>query len=141
MLLLFFFFVGAESFQSQFFKALDEFRQNLPKFLLPDSAIVWNGTPIGGKDAFLEMYSRMPTTAHTVTSFDVHPIPSPSAATNGPQFVLNSSGKVKIGTERGKNMMTFSVVFVLKQDAQKQVYVSSMSYRLVHKPDDATLIM
>lgn len=135
--------VGAESFQNQFFKALDDYRQNLGRFLLPDSAIVWNGTPIGGRDAFVEMYNQTPTTLHTVTSFDVHPVASP-AADGGPQYILNASGKVKIGTERGKNLMGFSSVFFLKQEmgsSPAQVYVSSCSYRLVHRPEDATVLM
>ena len=90
------------------------------------------------------MYSQTPRTTHTVTSFDVHPVASPSE-NGGPQYILNASGKVKIGTERGKNLMGFSSVFFLKQEpgsgTPHKVYVSSCSYRLVHKPEDATLVM
>lgn len=128
------------------------------------------------------MYMQTPITAHTVTSFDVHPVVSPfspgpvgpaggpavgagagvgngattaggggATAGGGPQYILNTSGKVKIGTERGMNLMGFSSVFVLRQEmaghagghagGPPKVYVSSCSYRLVHRPEDATVIM
>jgi NTF2-related export protein 1/2 len=108
------------------------------EYFRPDSAIVWNGNPLGGGDAFVQMYATMPQTYHEVTDFNVHPLPSAD------QMILNTSGKVKFGTERAKNLYGFSAVFILRKDStglSSRPYIASLSYRLVHKPDDSTLQM
>jgi hypothetical protein len=86
------------------------------------------------------MYSTMPSTQHEVTGYDVHPLPAGNA--QNLEMVLNTSGKVKIGDERGKNLYGYSAVFILKknQTSNNSVYVSSMSYRLNYKPEDSTLV-
>ncbi|KAA8913549.1 hypothetical protein TRICI_003153 [Trichomonascus ciferrii] len=129
----------SHSFYNQFFKALDGYRQNLPQFLRPDTAIVWCGNPIGGGEAFLQMYAQMPETQHDVTEYNVHPLMGGNGAIS---MTLNTSGKVKFGSERGQNVMGFSAIFFLRKDpGSSQVQITSMSYRLVHKPSDATLQM
>lgn len=129
-----------ESFYNQFFKALDDYRQNLFQFFRPDSAIVWCGNPIGGGDAFIQMYSQMPMTKHDVGDYNVHPLPNTNNAQGQLTLTLNVSGKVKFGTERGKDLHGFSAVFMLRREGSGQpVTVTSMSYRLVHRPEDATL--
>jgi hypothetical protein len=131
--------IEGESFYRQFFRALDAFRQNLGNFILSDAAIVWNGNPIGGRDAFLAMYSSMPETQHDVSEFNVHP--APNSNDNMMNMVLTASGKVKFGDERGKNIYGFSSTFVLKRDLHANVTaIQSMSYRLNHKPEGATLV-
>jgi NTF2-related export protein 1/2 len=130
--------VESQNFYRQFFKALDGYRQNLGQFLRNDSAIVWNGNPIGGVDAFLQMYSTMPITQHEVLSFNCHPLPNGNAEMIN--MMLDTSGKVKFGTDRAKNVFGFSAVFIIRKDpGASQIYVSSFSYRLVHKPADSTV--
>lgn len=103
-----------ERFVSVFFKALDNYRENLGNYILPDAAIVWQGNPIAGRDNFLAMYNNMPPeTRHDVTSFDVHPLGAPATPEGmGQQVIVNASGKVKIGSElREKSLWIFSSVY------------------------------
>lgn len=77
---------------------------------------------------------------------DVHPLPAPATTPMGEksqQVILNVSGKVKIGDDRGKNLLGFAAVLYLKQDPvdSNKSYISSMSYRYIYKPDDSTILM
>lgn len=102
---------------------------------------MWCGNPIGGGDAFLQMYNEMPITQHDVFDYNVHPLLGGSQG-GAISMQLQTSGKVKFGTERGKDLMGFSAVFFLRKDpGSPQVQITSMSYRLVYKPTDSTLQM
>jgi hypothetical protein len=131
----------SERFSNQFFRALDNYRENLPKFLAPEAAVVWNGNPLGGIEEFIQMYNYMPQTRHDVTGFNVHPLPNSSVQMLN--LVLTTSGKVKFGSERGKDLFGFSAVFMLRQHPSdpSNLMVSSLSYRLIHRPEDSTLQM
>ncbi|AOW01536.1 nuclear pore RNA shuttling protein Mtr2 [Yarrowia lipolytica] len=130
---------NTESFLRQFFKALDDHRQNLPQFLRPDTAIVWNGTPIAGRDAFLGIYAQMPATVtHDMFGFDCHGV-------NG-GTIINATGRVRMTNERGKDPHGFSFTGMVRPDetqppsaSQTSVpqYLVSFSYRIVHRPEDS----
>jgi hypothetical protein len=83
------------------------------------------------------MYSSMPYTQHEVTGYDVHPLPNGNEQMLN--MVLNTSGKVKMGNERGKNLYGYAAVFVLRKEPSSQLYIASMSYRLIYKPEDSTV--
>ncbi|CAN6674961.1 hypothetical protein TRVA0_075S00144 [Trichomonascus vanleenenianus] len=130
----------AESFEKQFFKALDIYRENLFKFMTADAPIVWNGTPIPGGESFIQMYNNMPQTRHEVTDFNAQPLPNSSA--NQLNMMLQASGKVTFGSERGKNLHAFScTLFLKKEPSASEAKITSMTYRLVHKPHDSTVQM
>lgn len=132
---------NAESFLRQFFKALDDHRQNLPQFLRPDTAIVWNGTPLAGRDAFLGIYAQMPASiTHDIMAFDCH------AVTGG--TIVNAAGRVRMTDERGKDPHGFSFTGMVRPDetappsaSQSSVpqYLVSFSYRFVHRPEDSQM--
>lgn len=153
----------ADRFVRKFFPVLDTERDKLSEYISQESAIVWLGNPLGGRD-FLAMYATMPPyTRHDFSSYDVHPLPSPAplpvsiALADGrvpaspsdtqpqnhssQQVIINASGKVKIGEERGKNWFGFAAVFVIVQHPTEngKMIIKSMSYRYTYKPDDATI--
>lgn len=85
------------------------------------------------------MYSTMPETHHDVSEYNVHPLASSTDSMMC--MVLTTSGKAHYGTERGKNIYGFSATFVLKRDLQANATaVQSMTYRLNHRPEGATLL-
>lgn len=110
------------------------------------------------------MYAAMPpVTKHDTSSFDVHPLPAPTPfpvsialadglvpsapSDNQPQnqtsqqVIINVSGKVKIGEERGKNLLGFAAVFVVVQHPTEnsKMVIKSMAYRYTYKPTDSTI--
>lgn len=87
---------------------------------------------------FLDMYSSMPPTHHDVTEYNVHPFPLSDA--NLVNCSLTTSGKVHFGHERALNHFGFYAAFILRKDhTTNQPYIQSVTYRLNHKPDNATL--
>lgn len=103
----------------------------------PNAAIVWNGNPIGGSDAFIQMATAMPVTDHEVLDYNVNPLSQLGDVVN---MIVNATGKVKFGNERGKNLFGFNANFVVRK-VSTQMQIMSMSYRLTHKPEDSTLVM
>lgn len=90
----------------------------------------------------MAMYDQMPVTKHDVTDYNVHPLPK----SNNQQmdFVLDTSGKVKLGDERGtRDVFAFSAVFILIRNPSIAPHpvVKSVTYRLVYKPSDTTITM
>lgn len=80
----------------------------------------------------------MPPTQHEVTGYDVHPLPNGNEQMIN--MVLNTSGKVKIGNERAKNLYGYSAAFVLRKEPNSSLFISSMSYRYVYRPEDSTVV-
>jgi hypothetical protein len=65
---------AAETFVSAYYAASDSpQRTNLvPTLYLPNSSIVWNGTPVSGQQELQAMLNSMPGSKHEVHTFDCH---------------------------------------------------------------------
>lgn len=121
----------------QFFQCIDS-RSMPPPALQPNTKIVWNGSPLAGRDAFMSMLAQMPTTKHEITGFNVHPFPNGDA--NALNMMMDTSGRVQFGNERGANIFAFQATFVLRRaGAGAPLVTEQLVYRLVYKPADATI--
>lgn len=67
---------SAEAFVSAYYAASDSpQRTNLvPTLYLPNSSIVWNGTPVSGQQELTAMLNSMPGSKHEVQAFDCHAV-------------------------------------------------------------------
>nr|CDI55967.1 related to MTR2-mRNA export protein [Melanopsichium pennsylvanicum 4] len=65
---------ASETFVSAYYAASDSpQRTNLvPTLYLPNSSIVWNGTPVSGQQELTAMLNSMPGSKHEVQAFDSH---------------------------------------------------------------------
>lgn len=65
---------AAETFVSAYYAASDSpQRTNLvPTLYLPNTSIVWNGTPVSGQTELAAMLNSMPGSKHEVSAFDCH---------------------------------------------------------------------
>ncbi|KAK9317175.1 hypothetical protein V1522DRAFT_399588 [Lipomyces starkeyi] len=126
---------GTENFISVYYRALDGHRENIPLLFEPNAPIVYNGNPLMGGEAYAELYSRMPPTVHDVTGYDCHPLAV--AGANGQlSIALTTSGKVRIGSDRGKGLCGFSETFILRPQPDGKFRVGSCGYRLVYRAED-----
>lgn len=76
---------AAETFVSAYYAASDSpQRTNLvPTLYLPNSSIVWNGTPVSGQQELTAMLNSMPGSKHEVQAFDCHAL---GGAVDGGEF-------------------------------------------------------
>ena len=65
---------AAEAFVSAYYAASDSPQrvQLVPTLYLPNSSIVWNGTPVSGQAQLAAMLNSMPGSKHEVQTFDCH---------------------------------------------------------------------
>ena len=68
---------------------IDQYKSQFLPQLKPESPVILNGNPIGGKLAFQEHWVKFPLSQHSVTSIDFQPIPGTGT------LVLNISGRVR----------------------------------------------
>lgn len=123
-------------FAKEFFTRLD--RREPIVALQSSTTVIWNGTALVGADAVGQMLKVMPETDHEIGSLNTHPLPFGDR--NALNMMVDVSGRCHMGTERGKNNFGFSAVFVVRRtDAGAPLVAHTMSYRLVHKPVDATI--
>jgi mRNA transport regulator MTR2 len=80
-------------YQSQY--PHDQYKSQFLPQLKPESPVIINGNPIGGKIAFQDHWLKFPLTQHSITSIDFHPIPGTGT------LILNISGKLRFD-ESGK---------------------------------------
>lgn len=127
----------AKRFSEGLFRLIDA-RRDLP-MVTPETTAVWNGTPLAGHDPLVQFLMAMPPTQHEITGYNVLPLP------NGNESALNmmvdTSGRVQFGTERGQNVFAFSSQFIVRRLGEgAPCLLQTMVYRLVHKPHDATIL-
>ncbi len=69
---------AATSFVQLYYAAYDSGSrtEDVPKFYREYSAVSWNGNAITGAEGVSKLLKEMPSTAHSVQSFDCHPVPS-----------------------------------------------------------------
>jgi hypothetical protein len=48
--------------------------QDLHRFFLPQSVLVWEGTAVQGSDQCRQLFEMLPSSKHTIASFDVQPV-------------------------------------------------------------------
>ena len=48
--------------------------QDLHRFFLPQSVLVWEGTAVQGADQCRQLFEMLPSSKHTIASFDVQPV-------------------------------------------------------------------
>lgn len=48
--------------------------QLIPTLYLPSSSIVWNGTPISGREGLIQLVATLPGSKHELHAFDAHPL-------------------------------------------------------------------
>lgn len=67
---------AADAFVSAYYAASDSpQRTNLvPTLYLPDSSIVWNGTPVSGQQELAAMLNSMPGSKHEIQGFNCHAV-------------------------------------------------------------------
>ncbi|PWN44222.1 NTF2-like protein [Ceraceosorus guamensis] len=67
---------AAETFASAYYAATDSPQRLglIPTLYLPNSTIVWNGTPVSGKDELVQLLAAMPGSKHELQAFDAHPV-------------------------------------------------------------------
>ncbi|ETS65173.1 hypothetical protein PaG_00238 [Moesziomyces aphidis] len=89
---------AAETFVSAYYAASDSpQRTNLvPTLYLPNSSIVWNGTPVSGQQELQAMLNSMPGSKHEVHTFDCHALGGAVDGGNftAPSVMLTVSGTV-----------------------------------------------
>lgn len=121
----------------EFFRSVDN-RAMAPQGLQPGTKIVWNGTPLAGRDAFMSMLAQTPVTKHEITGFNVHPFPNGNA--EALNMMIDTSGRVQFGNERGANIFAFQANFVVRRAGPgAPLMTEQLVYRLVYKPADATI--
>ncbi|ODQ67703.1 hypothetical protein NADFUDRAFT_39124 [Nadsonia fulvescens var. elongata DSM 6958] len=111
-----------DAFLTLLLKSLDNHSENLINILLPQAPIVWNGTPFAGRDIFLATYQNMPRpTTHDLADFDCH------ALAGG--VMVTASGKVKVGSERGKNLFGWSLSALIRKENGQSYQIVTCTYR------------
>ncbi|SNX86685.1 related to ntf2-related export protein 1 [Melanopsichium pennsylvanicum] len=88
---------ASETFVSAYYAASDSpQRTNLvPTLYLPNSSIVWNGTPVSGQQELTAMLNSMPGSKHEVQAFDSHAL---GGAVHGANFTAPSISLIVSGT-------------------------------------------
>lgn len=140
--------LNTDSYKSQF----------LPQ-LKPNSPVILNGNPIGGKLAFQEHWLKFPGSQHSITSLDYHSIPGTGT------FIINLSGKVRfdetgktklgetadlgaapiaIGSIGVRNVwgswLGFNANLILDEIALQNPnseVINSLNWKIVYRPDDS----
>lgn len=127
-----------QRFAEQFFREVDG-RTQAPPSVLPDTKVVWNGTPIAGPQGFRDMLAQSPEMQHEVSGLDVQPFPNGDV--NSINMLVNTSGRVKIGgTLERDNDFAFSAQLVVRRPQPGSALVlQTVGYRLVHKPPKSSL--
>jgi len=120
---------AARHFVDRFYPALNDSRASLSSYYHSNAAIVWNGNPITGGEAFSTFFTTMPTAFYDVQSFDAHPLPSDRMG--GCSIMLMVSGAVKYG--ESKEQKGFSETFVLRSEQGRptKFKISAQGFRLV----------
>ncbi|PWY99300.1 NTF2-like protein [Testicularia cyperi] len=98
---------AAETFVSAYYAASDSpQRVNLvPTLYLPNSSIVWNGTPVSGQQELGAMLSSMPGSKHEVQAFDCHALGGSVEGANfiAPSILVTVSGLVSHHTPESQS--------------------------------------
>ncbi|GMM49127.1 hypothetical protein DASB73_000850 [Starmerella bacillaris] len=123
-------------FSSAFFRAVDSHES--PDSVTENTTLVWNGSPLLGSKAFHEMLLASPVTKHDITGFDVQPFPNGDQ--NAINMIVSLSGRVYYGDKVPQNLFGFSAQLVVRRiQPNSPLALQTMSYRLIHKPSNATL--
>ena len=61
-------------FKQTYYNAFDYDRDKVSVLYRPNSAIVWNGTPVEGSDNAHQLFMSLPMSQHEVQSWDAHPL-------------------------------------------------------------------
>ncbi|KAJ1019328.1 related to ntf2-related export protein 1 [Ustilago bromivora] len=100
---------AAEAFVSAYYAASDSpQRTNLvPTLYLPNSSIVWNGTPVSGQQELTAMLNSMPGSKHEVQAFDCHAVGGSvdGATFVPPSLILTVSGTVSHHTPESSSAL------------------------------------
>ncbi|SPO31227.1 related to ntf2-related export protein 1 [Ustilago trichophora] len=100
---------AAETFVSAYYAASDSpQRTNLvPTLYLPNSSIVWNGTPVSGQQELTAMLNSMPGSKHEVQAFDCHALGGAVDGSNftPPSILLTVSGTVSHHTPESSSAL------------------------------------
>ncbi|KIS66504.1 uncharacterized protein UMAG_10758 [Mycosarcoma maydis] len=100
---------AAETFVSAYYAASDSpQRTNLvPTLYLPNSSIVWNGTPVSGQQELTAMLNSMPGSKHEVQAFDCHALGGAvdGASFTPPSILLTVSGTVSHHTPESSSAL------------------------------------
>ncbi|EPQ27230.1 uncharacterized protein PFL1_05153 [Pseudozyma flocculosa PF-1] len=98
---------AAEAFVSAYYAASDspQRTQLVPTLYLPNSSIVWNGTPVSGQAELLAMLNSMPGSKHEVQTFDCHALSGSiqGSTATPPSLLLTVSGLVSHHTPESRS--------------------------------------
>jgi len=74
-----------------YYNVFDSSREELMRFYQDESIVLWNGNPMKGRREIIEYYKNLPSTEHTIESFDCHPIPASGGVNT---MLVSVNGKV-----------------------------------------------
>ncbi|KXN65838.1 NTF2-like protein [Conidiobolus coronatus NRRL 28638] len=123
---------GAETFVKLYYDFLDKNRTMLNAFYRDSSLIVINGKAFQGFQSYNTYLTSIPTTKHTVDTFNAHPLPISNANGGGHCISVTVSGRVSFGTQTTQPR-TFYHSFILVPDVStgSTHFVGNETYRLL----------